>query len=421
MTTDAAANASPSALRPPANPHAEAWIRQGDADALQKGDLYTARLTLDITPALRARIKVSAFTRGVTVAELLRGCWSANSRRTPMNVQLSAATAATTIANAPSLAMLARRAGTVPLTRVSLAYVEQRINLYLRFGEPQRIVRLDRWRRVAVFLPGAVFCRIRWEANDYGTIRWQLMVMQACTPLDAVQRIPGVLPGARLLLHAEGEPACAPCWHSIDAIEALGIAPSDVSPAYWRTLGNRLAARLPLPDYTRRAACRLAGREGVAMTTIHIQHRAASSLAPARSHRAGGLRRLPASLRWPGRPSCRLLPRLTYNPSDSVPVGWYRIEPSPRLAARPLSVAASCLAHCRPKLPHWLRSAATCRRTSRCSSVWARSRRNTSASLAARCASTACLSAAVLPADRLGRPLPSWPQCRRLVPANCSC
>lgn len=58
--------------RPPANPHAEAWIRQGDADSIQKGDLYTARLTLDITPAMRARIKVSAFTQGVTVAELLR-------------------------------------------------------------------------------------------------------------------------------------------------------------------------------------------------------------------------------------------------------------------------------------------------------------------------------------------------------------
>ena len=59
--------------RPPANPQAEAWIRQGDADALQKGDLYTARLTLDITPAMRSRIKVSAFTQGVTVADLLRG------------------------------------------------------------------------------------------------------------------------------------------------------------------------------------------------------------------------------------------------------------------------------------------------------------------------------------------------------------
>ncbi len=59
-------------VRPPTNPHAEAWIRQGDAGDLQKGDLYTARLTLDITPAMRARIKVSAFTQGVTVADLLR-------------------------------------------------------------------------------------------------------------------------------------------------------------------------------------------------------------------------------------------------------------------------------------------------------------------------------------------------------------
>lgn len=59
--------------RPPVSPHAEAWIRQGDSHALKKGDVYTARLTLDVTPAMRARIKVSAFTQGVTVAVLLRG------------------------------------------------------------------------------------------------------------------------------------------------------------------------------------------------------------------------------------------------------------------------------------------------------------------------------------------------------------
>lgn len=167
-----------------------------------------------------------------------------------MNVQPSAATAATTNSNPSSLAMLASRAGTVPLTRVSLAYVERRIDLYLRFGEPSRVIRIDHWRRVAVFLPGALFCRIRWQANDYGTIRWELMVMQACASLDSVQRIPGVLPGARLLLHADGEPAVRTVFAQLDAIEALGIAPADVSPAYWRTLGNRLAARLPLPEYT---------------------------------------------------------------------------------------------------------------------------------------------------------------------------
>ncbi|MGR0114264.1 DUF2840 domain-containing protein [Ralstonia pseudosolanacearum] len=178
-----------------------------------------------------------------------------------MNVQSSVATAATTSADAPSLAVLASQPGAAPLTRVSLAYIEQRIDIYLRFGEPARTVRLDRWRRCAVFLPGALFCRIRWHANDYGTTRWQLMVMQACTSLDATQRIPGVLPGARLLLHAEGEPAVRAVLAQLDAIEALGIAPVAVSPAYWRTLGNRLAARLPLPEYTaERHAAWLAGR-----------------------------------------------------------------------------------------------------------------------------------------------------------------
>lgn len=70
--TDARGKRIAIGARPPANPHAEAWVREGDGSALQKADLYTARLTLDITPAMRARIKVSAFTQGVTVAELLR-------------------------------------------------------------------------------------------------------------------------------------------------------------------------------------------------------------------------------------------------------------------------------------------------------------------------------------------------------------
>ena len=171
-----------------------------------------------------------------------------------MNASVSPAAAAAT-------ATPAAWPASTPLTRVALAYIDQRFDLYLRFGEPARIVRLDRWRRCAVFLPNAVLCRIRWQANDYGTIRWQLMVMQACTPLDGAQRIPGVQPGARLLLHAEGDGQVRAVLERIDAIEARGIAPADASPAYWRTLANRLAARLPLPDYTaERHAAWLTGR-----------------------------------------------------------------------------------------------------------------------------------------------------------------
>lgn len=178
-----------------------------------------------------------------------------------MNTSTLPSAGTTTAAPLPVPTALAAQADNTPLTRVSLAYIEPRFKLYLRFGEPARTLRLDRWRRCAVFLPGAMLCRMRWQANDYGTIRWQLMVMQAATPLDDMQRIPGVQPGARLLLHAEGDANVRAVLERIDDIEALGIAAIDVSPAYWRTLANRLAAHSPLPEYTaERHAAWLAGR-----------------------------------------------------------------------------------------------------------------------------------------------------------------
>lgn len=55
----------------PADP--EQWIKSPDAtsrDGRPSG--YTARLTIDITPELRGRIKIAAVQRGVTVADMLR-------------------------------------------------------------------------------------------------------------------------------------------------------------------------------------------------------------------------------------------------------------------------------------------------------------------------------------------------------------
>ena len=53
---------------------AESWIKAPDARARRTDDAsaFTARLTIDVTLALRGRIKVAAFRRGVTVADMLR-------------------------------------------------------------------------------------------------------------------------------------------------------------------------------------------------------------------------------------------------------------------------------------------------------------------------------------------------------------
>jgi hypothetical protein len=86
--------------------------------------------------------------------------------------------------------------------------------------------------------------------NDFGTAMWQLMVLQAPAPWDDMQCIGGVLPGARILLRADGEERVKAVLGGIDAIEQIGINPCTVATTYWRTVGNRLAARLPLPAYT---------------------------------------------------------------------------------------------------------------------------------------------------------------------------
>jgi hypothetical protein len=52
----------------------DSWIRTPDARTNGAGidPGFTARLTIDVTPALRGRIKIVAFRRGVTVADMLR-------------------------------------------------------------------------------------------------------------------------------------------------------------------------------------------------------------------------------------------------------------------------------------------------------------------------------------------------------------
>jgi len=53
---------------------AESWIKAPDASSSRTDTAaaFTARLTIDVTAAQRGRIKVAAFQRGITVADMLR-------------------------------------------------------------------------------------------------------------------------------------------------------------------------------------------------------------------------------------------------------------------------------------------------------------------------------------------------------------
>jgi hypothetical protein len=53
--------------------HPDAWVRTPEpAPPPTPTDEFTARPAIDVTPALRSRINITAFQRGLTVAEMLR-------------------------------------------------------------------------------------------------------------------------------------------------------------------------------------------------------------------------------------------------------------------------------------------------------------------------------------------------------------
>jgi conjugative transfer signal peptidase TraF len=115
------------------------------------------------------------------------------------------------------------------------------------------------------------------------------------------------------------------------------------------------------------------------------------------------------------------LPRLTYNPSDSVAVGWYRIEPFSHRAVslpRPLSVNSIVL------VPLPAEAATLAAQRGYLPTRVPLLKRVGAVSPQEVCVAGGIVridrvpAATVLPVDRLGRPLPSWQQCRRLEPSE---
>jgi hypothetical protein len=136
------------------------------------------------------------------------------------------------------------------LTRVELHFGGDAFNTYIRFGAPRLRDELDRRRALEYFASGQIFGYVRWQANEYGTRDWRLWVLRAGHALDSLHRIPGITPGAEVLLEVAGETRVRKAFEAIDAIEAQGIDPAEVSPAYYSHLHQRILSRLPIRPYS---------------------------------------------------------------------------------------------------------------------------------------------------------------------------
>ena len=114
----------------------DTWIRAPERTVSKNGakaDQFTARLTVDVTPELRGRIKVAAFRRGVT-----------RRRIAPRPAR-------------PRVPPPSRRQRMSELTHVELVWIKKRIENRIRFGRIAEQHVIDRQRRVVSFAAGSIF------------------------------------------------------------------------------------------------------------------------------------------------------------------------------------------------------------------------------------------------------------------------
>ncbi len=137
------------------------------------------------------------------------------------------------------------------LTVVQGKFVKGRCNFRLRFGNPQYEVKLDRARTLHAFRPEQIFGYIRWQANTFGTVDWRLYVCQTCAA-GKITRIPGISPGADILLNVHGTEAMKYILRQVDSLEKkAGGSLDNISPSHWRQMQLSIRIARPVRKYSK--------------------------------------------------------------------------------------------------------------------------------------------------------------------------
>ncbi|MBA1373937.1 DUF2840 domain-containing protein [Sphingomonas ursincola] len=112
--------------------------------------------------------------------------------------------------------------------------------MWMRFGKPH-LTRFPTPGCLAeCYAPGQIFGLAKSVSHSDGDAQSTFDVFEVGQPGDAVMAHPDVRPGARVLLSAKGWRTVSRVLALIDAIEALGIDPCCLAPAFWADIQSHL-------------------------------------------------------------------------------------------------------------------------------------------------------------------------------------
>ena len=136
----------------------------------------------------------------------------------------------------------------IHITTVETSFLDGKHNYRVLFGEPLRIdtrhAAEGMTRKAYSFSAGSRFALDLWRRNAYGTIQWRCLVCEAVSPGMAIDRVPFVAPGARVLLHTKGAAQSRLFLAWLADLETSGIdlvrcAPETFEAAHFRLHGCR--------------------------------------------------------------------------------------------------------------------------------------------------------------------------------------
>ncbi|NQY41539.1 MAG: DUF2840 domain-containing protein, partial [Henriciella sp.] len=118
-------------------------------------------------------------------------------------------------------------------TRVLLSKPGELGNDRLLIGRSVTQTGVQKQSEKLYFKPLQIFGFVRWRGDRYGTQTWRVVVAQAGCRGERLTRIPGVDPGAHLLLHAFGKTRAKRALRVIDMLSEAHVL-HEIAPAYWR-------------------------------------------------------------------------------------------------------------------------------------------------------------------------------------------